>query len=60
MKAINIYALTRIDKAADIARFDRQMSKRAYTLKIKEWEVKGLKAAQLLLFLHDTQTWQGI
>ena len=44
MKAINIYALTRIDKASDIARFDRQMSKRAYTLKIKEWEVKGLKA----------------
>lgn len=44
MKAINIYALTRIEKASDIARFDRQMSKRAYTLKIKEWEVKGLKA----------------
>ena len=44
MKAINIYALTRIDKPADLARAERQMSGRSHFLKIKDWEIQGLKA----------------
>lgn len=44
MKAINIYALTRIGRSEDLTRFERQMSKRSYFLKVKDWEVKGLKA----------------
>ena len=55
MRAINIYALTRMDKAADLARFDRQMSKRSYFLKIKDWEIKGLKALTDRLIKGGTQ-----
>lgn len=44
MKAINIYALTRIEKPADLMRYDRQMSGRSHFLKIKDWEISGLKA----------------
>lgn len=50
MKAINIYALTRIEKPADLARFDRQVSGRGYFLKIKDWEVNGLKALTQRLY----------
>ena len=44
MKAVNIYALTRVEKTADIMRLERQMSKRAYFLKIRDWEIQGLAA----------------
>ena len=43
MRTINIYTLTRIEKAADLTRADRQMSGRPYFLKIKDWEIHGLK-----------------
>ena len=44
MKTINIYALTRVGKSSDLARLERQMSKREYFLKIKGWEIEGLTA----------------
>ncbi|MCR5507656.1 MAG: ATP-binding protein [Lachnospiraceae bacterium] len=43
MKAINIYVLTRIDRAGDITRAERQMSGRSYYLKVKDWEIAGLR-----------------
>ncbi|MBR4719903.1 MAG: ATP-binding protein [Lachnospiraceae bacterium] len=51
MKTINIYALTRIEKPADLTRYDRQMSGRNHFLKIKDWEIRGLKA--LTTHLYD-------
>lgn len=44
MKTVNIYALTRVEKSSDLARLERQMSKREYFLKIKDWEIEGLTA----------------
>lgn len=44
MKPVNIYALTRISDTAKLERLERQMSKRNRYLKIKEWEIEGLKA----------------
>lgn len=44
MKPINIYALTRIDSPHDIERLERQMSKRKRFLKIKNWEIEGLRS----------------
>lgn len=44
MKTINIYALTRINDPEELARLDRQMSGRSYFLKIKSWEITGLRA----------------
>jgi len=44
MKPINIYTLTRISHASRVAKLERQMSKRKRYLKIKEWELEGLKA----------------
>ena len=44
MKAINIYNLTRIDREPDLTRLERQMSGRSYFLRIKEWEIQGLRA----------------
>ncbi len=44
MKAINIYNLTRISDPEQLALLERQMSGRAYFLRIKEWEIEGLKA----------------
>ena len=43
MKAINIYALTRIEDAAELERLERQMSKRRRRLRIRPWETEGLK-----------------
>ena len=43
MKAVNIYALTRIEGPERQAKLERQMSGRSKTLKIKEWETEGLK-----------------
>ena len=44
MKTVNIYALTRIERSEDLSRADRQLSGRGYFLKIKGWEIQGLKA----------------
>lgn len=43
MKPINIYNLTRIYKPHNVSRLERQMSHRDYYLKIKNWELQGLK-----------------
>lgn len=52
MKPINIFALTRVDSAADLKRFERQMSGRGNFITIKEWEVAGLKAVTNHLLEH--------
>ena len=44
MKPVNIYALTRIFDPLKLERLERQMSKRNRYLKIKEWEIEGLRA----------------
>ncbi|MCR4807141.1 MAG: ATP-binding protein [Lachnospiraceae bacterium] len=44
MKAINIFALTRVDNVRDLTRYERQMSNRTYFLKVRDWEIKGLSA----------------
>ncbi|MBO7402497.1 MAG: ATP-binding protein, partial [Lachnospiraceae bacterium] len=43
MKPINIYALTRIRDKDELDRFERQMSMRRAFLRIREWEVDGLR-----------------
>lgn len=43
MRPINIYTLTRIAKAENLQRLERQMSKRGRCLKIKEWEIEGIR-----------------
>ena len=43
MKAVNIYALTRIEGSERQAKLERQMSGRSKLLKIKEWETEGLR-----------------
>ena len=44
MKPINIYALTRVSESDRQGRLERQMSGRGRYLKIKEWEINGLKS----------------
>ena len=55
MKTVNIYALTRIERPEDLSRADRQLSGRGYFLKIKDWEIQGLKALtqHLYAMLND-------
>ncbi|MCR5747203.1 MAG: ATP-binding protein [Lachnospiraceae bacterium] len=43
MNPINIYTLTRINDSDGMQRLERQMSKRKGHLKIKEWEIEGLR-----------------
>lgn len=43
MLPVNIYTLTRVRTPGLMHKAERQMSKRAYFLKIKQWEVDGLK-----------------
>ncbi|MCR5398828.1 MAG: ATP-binding protein [Lachnospiraceae bacterium] len=43
MKPINIFILTRIEDEYDQMRLERQMSLRNRFLKVKEWEMKGLR-----------------
>lgn len=43
MRPINIYALTRIEDSSKLERLERQMSGRRRYLKIKKWEIEGLK-----------------
>ena len=44
MKPVNIYALTRVSGSDRQGRLERQMSGRGRYLKIKEWEITGLKS----------------
>ncbi len=44
MRPINIYALTRLSDPQRLERLERQMSGRARFLKIKTWEMEGLKS----------------
>lgn len=43
MKAINIYALTRLSRPADVSRMERQLSAREFPLKVRGWEMKSLE-----------------
>lgn len=43
MKAVNIYALTRVSNPSDVARMERQLSSRQYPLKVRDWEMKSLE-----------------
>ena len=43
MIPVNIYILTRADEEHDQERLEKQMSFRGRFLKIKEWEIKGLR-----------------
>lgn len=43
MKPINIYALTRVSNLSGLQRLERQMSKRGRYLKMKEWEIRGIR-----------------
>lgn len=42
MNPINIYAFTRNLDSYNMSRLDKQMSRRGYYLKIKDWETKGI------------------
>ena len=44
MKPVNIFALTRVSESDRQGRLERQMSGRGRYLKIKEWEIDGLKS----------------
>ncbi len=52
MKPINIYALTRISDKAELELFERQMSGRRPYLKVREWEIDGLR-----LFISTLQNY---
>ncbi|MCR4617295.1 MAG: DUF2075 domain-containing protein [Lachnospiraceae bacterium] len=43
MKPVNIYSLTRLSDEGHISRLERQLSGRNRYLKIKEWEIDGLR-----------------
>lgn len=43
MKAVNIFALTRVSLPSDVSRMERQLSGRAYPLKVRGWEMKSLE-----------------
>lgn len=43
MKPINIYALTRIEDPDVLSKAEKQMSKRSRPIRIKAWEIGGLK-----------------
>ena len=50
MRPVNIYALTRISNISSQERLERQMSGRNHYLKIKKWEIEGLRAFSDSLF----------
>lgn len=43
MKPINIFALTRVSDTERLERLERQMSHRSRFMKVKEWEIEGLR-----------------
>ena len=40
----NIYALTRVTNSSKLQRMEKQMSRRQYFLKVKGWEIRGLRS----------------
>lgn len=56
MLPINIYALTRIKTPALLKQMERQMSKRAYPLNIKDWEVNGIRDLSEHLYQEKKST----
>ncbi len=56
MKPISIYTLTRITNSEGIERLERQMSKRNGYLKVKGWEIEGLRRLCDKLFLLNKET----
>lgn len=57
MRPINIYALTRIEDYPKLERLERQMSGRRRYLKIKKWEIEGLRdfSAHLSEHMKDAE-----
>ncbi len=55
MRPINIYALTRVADMQFVSRLERQMSGRSGFLKIRKWEMEGLRAfcGKLCGFMPD-------
>ena len=43
MKSVNIYALTRLSNPNRLQVLEKQMSKRDFGLKIKDWEVESVR-----------------
>ncbi|MBR1599109.1 MAG: hypothetical protein IJ661_09395 [Lachnospiraceae bacterium] len=52
MKPVNIYALTRIHEPIYLERLERQMSGRNRYMKIKKWEIEGLREFSVHLNEH--------
>ena len=50
MKPVNIFALTRTANSKLTRRLEKQMSERNYFLRVKDWEVEGLKLLSEKLF----------
>lgn len=44
MKSISVYALTRNQNLSNVQKLERQLSGRAYFLKVREWELDSMKA----------------
>ena len=44
MRPLNIYALTRVNDEQTLGRLEKQLSRRGRMLKIKQWEIEGLRA----------------
>ncbi|MBR5420648.1 MAG: ATP-binding protein [Lachnospiraceae bacterium] len=44
MRPLNIYALTRMNDPQTLGRMEKQLSRRSRMLRIREWELKGLRA----------------
>ena len=44
MRPLNIYALTRVKDEQTLGRLEKQLSRRGRMLKIKQWEIEGLRA----------------
>ncbi len=55
MYPVNIYALTRVSDPVCVSKLERQMSGRSGCLKIRQWELEGLKAfcGKLCGFMAD-------
>ena len=55
MRPINIYALTRLETPDLLSKVERQMSHRGHPLKIKSWEIEGLRlfSARLQEVMED-------
>ena len=52
MKSISVYAFTRNQDMECLQKLERQLSKREYFLKIREWELESMKALVSQLEVH--------